>query len=353
MKRRRTLRIWHMIMLISILTFIPVTMFIPVLHVDRESMEHVIDDIGGDEVDNSFVSVFEKALLNEIPDESANGYDVMTAEVEEGALSNDYMEVLEDNLWRVQVPMWILYFGAIPLIILIVIFFAVRRTKFVPLIPTAVYAAGGIVGSSLFLWRTPVWFVNYVMDIVEERILQSEGLSSIAGNYLNEQYDLIEKTKEQLNVVMKSFWKELLSPGMYLTFVLFIILFAALIVVAVTGNRLHKDVMPEQLSYENDIPLSGSMYCIEGQYAGASIPIESVPVIVGSDPLTCQLVLTGRPPGERYFSVCQDTHFYQVTCLSPYGLDFPGGGHVEEGICMYMRSGAEFSLNGTERFRLL
>lgn len=350
MKERRTLRIWQLIMLLSVLVLIPLSMWIPVLHVDSEVAENVIDDLAGEATDNEIISIFEKELLKEIPEASANGFDVMTFQIPEDEESSEFGQMLEDNLWRIQLPMWFLYLGVIPFIAIILIFFVVKRTKFVPLIVTALYAGFGIISSSTFLWKIP----DYIMDSVEEKLLQAGDITSLAGNYLNQKYEIMDK----MDSAFTSLWKELLSPGMYLTFALCILLFILLVVAAATGNRkrYREEIPPTPYVAQS----TGFFQCVLGQYAGAEIPVDQMPIYVGSDPMQCQIVLSGPSVDGTHFSVAFDAASggYQVSCFSPYGLDFYGPQYgsqrMEQGTNYLLSSGTQLSLNqGQETFRLL
>lgn len=131
--KRRILKVWQFVLLLAMLMLIPQTMFFSVLHVDRDVAENIAEQLK-DEAresikDNVFLSIAENILLDQIPEESVSGYELMT---------------------KFPIPMCILYFGSLPVLILLVVFFCFKRTKFVPIIAAGVYGLFGIICSSIF-----------------------------------------------------------------------------------------------------------------------------------------------------------------------------------------------------------
>ena len=80
--KRRILKVWQFILLLVMLVLIPQTMFLPVLHVDRDVGENIAEklkDQAGENIkDNVFLSIAENILLEQIPEESLSGYELMT-----------------------------------------------------------------------------------------------------------------------------------------------------------------------------------------------------------------------------------------------------------------------------------
>ena len=136
--KRRILKVWQFILLLVMLVLIPQTMFLPVLHVDRDVAENIAeklkDEAGENIKDNVFLSIAENILLEQIPEESLSGYELMT---------------------KFPIPTCFLYFGSLPVLVLLIVFFCFKRTKFVPIIAVGVYSLFGIIYSSIFLWGVP------------------------------------------------------------------------------------------------------------------------------------------------------------------------------------------------------
>ena len=121
--KRRILKVWQFILLLVMLVLIPQTMFLPVLHVDRDVAENIAeklkDEAGENIKDNVFLSIAENILLEQIPEESLSGYELMT---------------------KFPIPTCFLYFGSLPVLVLLIVFFCFKRTKFVPIIAVGVYS---------------------------------------------------------------------------------------------------------------------------------------------------------------------------------------------------------------------
>lgn len=185
--KRRILKIWQFILLLVMLVLIPQTMFLPVLHVDRDVAENIAeklkDEAGENIKDNVFLSIAENILLEQIPEESLSGYELMT---------------------KFPIPMCFLYFGSLPVLVLLIVFFCFKRTKFVPIIAAGVYSLFGIICSSIFLWGVP---------------------GQIFSGF------------QPAQNVFRFLWKEILSVGMYITFCLCILLFVVLVIITVTCNQ--------------------------------------------------------------------------------------------------------------------
>lgn len=80
--KRRILKVWQFVLLLAMLMLIPQTMFFSVLHVDRDVAENIAEQLK-DEAresikDNVFLSIAENILLDQIPEESVSGYELMT-----------------------------------------------------------------------------------------------------------------------------------------------------------------------------------------------------------------------------------------------------------------------------------
>ena len=136
--KRRILKVWQFILLLVMLVLIPQTMFLPVLHVDRDVAENIAeklkDEAGENIKDNVFLSIAENILLEQIPEESLSGYELMT---------------------KFPIPTCFLYFGSLPVLVLLIVFFCFKRTKFVPIIAVGVYSLFGIIYSSIFCGEFP------------------------------------------------------------------------------------------------------------------------------------------------------------------------------------------------------
>lgn len=108
--KRRILKVWQFILLLVMLVLIPQTMFLPVLHVDRDVAENIAeklkDEAGENIKDNVFLSMAENILLEQIPEESLSGYELMT---------------------KFPIPTCFLYFGSLPVLVLLIVFFALRE----------------------------------------------------------------------------------------------------------------------------------------------------------------------------------------------------------------------------------
>lgn len=185
--KRRILKVWQFILLLVMLVLIPQTMFLPVLHVDRDVAENIAeklkDEAGENIKDNVFLSIAENILLEQIPEESLSGYELMT---------------------KFPIPTCFLYFGSLPVLVLLIVFFCFKRTKFVPIIAVGVYSLFGIIYSSIFLWGVP---------------------GQIFSGF------------QPAQNVFRFLWKEILSVGMYITFCLCILLLVVLVLITVTGNQ--------------------------------------------------------------------------------------------------------------------
>lgn len=185
--KRRILKVWQFILLLVMLVLIPQTMFLPVLHVDRDVAENIAeklkDEAGENIKDNVFLSIAENILLEQIPEESLSGYELMT---------------------KFPIPTCFLYFGSLPVLVLLIVFFCFKRTKFVPIIAVGVYSLFGIICSSIFLWGVP---------------------GQIFSGF------------QPAQNVFRFLWKEILSVGMYITFCLCILLFVVLVIITVTCNQ--------------------------------------------------------------------------------------------------------------------
>ncbi len=185
--KRRILKVWQFILLLVMLVLIPQTMFLPVLHVDRDVAENIAeklkDEAGENIKDNVFLSIAENILLEQIPEESLSGYELMT---------------------KFPIPTCFLYFGSLPVLVLLIVFFCFKRTKFVPIIAVGVYSLFGIIYSSIFLWGVP---------------------GQIFSGF------------QPAQNVFRFLWKEILSVGMYITFCLCILLFVVLVIITVTCNQ--------------------------------------------------------------------------------------------------------------------
>ena len=102
------------------------------------------------------------------------------------------------------IPTCFLYFGSLPVLVLLIVFFCFKRTKFVPIIAVGVYSLFGIIYSSIFLW-------------------------GVTGH--------IFSGFQPAQNVFRFLWIEILSVGMYITFCLCILLFVVLVIITVTCNQ--------------------------------------------------------------------------------------------------------------------
>lgn len=332
MKQRRVLRAGHMIALLVLLVLIPVSLFFPVLHMDKEVVLDAVDEL--DLADQYEYLLLEQLSdsLKEVPDVSCSAFEFLMDGYSGDKLDDQTRERIEDSWWKIQIPMWFLYLGALPCIVLALVIFRLKRTKFALVIPTAVYGIAGIVGSSIFIWGTP----GLLRDQVEDALYWPGQILSQTGQYTPEQQ---ERLLEIVEKVLSAFWSQMLSPGIYLTFGLFILLLVALVVVSATGK---KSGIPS--GQNTGIPaepiFTGQLQCLYGELAGAMISVGSEPLYVGTDPQSCQIVLSSPYIRGVYFSVVYDsyTRNYRIDCFTPGGLYIshpqyggrqlsPGGGY--------------------------
>lgn len=344
MKRRRILKIGHFVMLLFILIWIPVTMFFPVLHMDQSVIVGAVGDMKlTDEQQYEFLERMSESL-KETPAVSASAFEVLTADYSQLELEGEIKEGVEESLWKIQFPMWIMYLGALPCLVLVLVIFMTKRTKFVVVISSAVYGAAGIVGSTLFIWGTP----GMIREQLEQVLSSPSQFLTLTGLYTSEQqkqfYEIFER-------FLSAVWSHMLSSGMYLTFGSFLLLFVALVVVSLTGRK--ETVGSGEAA---GIPFMqstrGGVQCLWGELAGAQIGVDHVPLYIGSDPQRCQIVVNS--PYAVLFSLSCDGYAggYQVECYAPDGLYYQIGYNASDGLYDPNRYGGWQQLPSGGRYQL-
>lgn len=321
MKQRRTLRLWQLIVLSGILTVVLVSMFFPVIHLDKEVVKNVASDV----IQRVAEAVSEQdptGILGSTLLESSG----LEKELDE-QLDRQLEKVNLDRSWSClelmtagngpAVCLWIFYLAVVPLLILLFVVFFCRRTKYVAVLPAAVYGIAGLAGCGAAFWKTPDYLAGRIYTgVLADLVSRFGGDRTVA-----------EKTVEE---VLASLWSDMLSPGLYVMASLMLLLFVMLAVVCVTGNR------------------KAEMRCIRGELSGAVIPIDAAPLYVGRDPQRCQLVLQDPSAGAVHFSVWYDAArgCYQIACHDVgmlyvddrYRLviDEGGGGPVPPGTKLWL-----------------